>query len=87
LSNADEQRVVSFERTSGNESFVVVINLSSSPFAGIVNAGAGTFQDVTPDWQAGTKDAQGAPIKWSAATLPAVYLAPWEFRVFSRSAK
>jgi glycosidase len=87
LSNADEQRVVSFERVSGNESLIVVINLSSSPFAGIVDAGVGAFQDITPDWQAGAKDAQGSPIKWRAATLPAVYLAAWEFRVFSRNTK
>ncbi len=87
LNNADEQRVVSFERVSGDESLVVVINLSSLPFAGIVDAGAGPFHDITPDWLAGTKDTEGAPPKRRGVSLPAVYLAPWEFRVFSRGAK
>ena len=87
LNNADEQRVVSFERVSGNESIIVVINLSSLPFAGIVDAGAGPFHDITPDWLAGTKGTEGAPPKRRSVSLPAVYLAPWEFRVFSRGAK
>jgi cyclomaltodextrinase / maltogenic alpha-amylase / neopullulanase len=81
LSNADEQRVVSFERVGGaestKESIVVVVNLSSTPFGGMIDAGDGTFKDITPKWG---KDER-------PATLPAVFLAPWEFRIFSRTAR
>lgn len=85
LSNADERRVLSFERGSGGESLVVVINLSSLPFAGVVDAGAGAFEDITPQWQAADNTAPSSGIR-RAATLPGVFLAPWEFRIFRRNA-
>lgn len=81
LGNADEQRIVSFERSSGDESIIVVVNLSSSPFGGVVDAGDGAFKDITPKWDATGKKT------WRAATLPSVFLGPWEFRVFSRSVR
>ena len=74
LRNADEQRVVSFERAAGDESLVVVINLSSQAYAGVVDAGPGKYRDITP-----------AAAATAAAALPAVFLGPWEFRVFSRA--
>lgn len=86
LRNADEQRVVSFERVAGDESLIVAINLSSSPFAGVIETGAGTFQDVTPDWQANDRNSPPRGVR-RTATLPSVFLAPWEFRVFSRGAE
>jgi cyclomaltodextrinase len=76
LRNGDEQRVVSFERSAGTETLVVVINLSSRQFSGVVETGAGRYEDITP----GVAGAQ------RAVALPAVFLAPWEFRVFSRAA-
>ena len=72
LRNGDETRVLSFERDAPGETLVVVVNLSSQGFAGIVEAPEGDYRDITPN--AGTR----------ASTLPAVFLAPWEFRVFSR---
>jgi cyclomaltodextrinase / maltogenic alpha-amylase / neopullulanase len=75
LRNDAEQRVVSFERAGANESLVVVINLSSQDYAGVVGAAPGKYQDITP----------GATAS-SASALPAVFLGPWEFRVFSRAA-
>ncbi len=86
LSNDDEQRVLSYERVGGGESLVVVINLSSLPFAGIVDTDAGAFQDVTPDWQSSGKASPASRNARRASALPAVFLAPWEFRVFSRGA-
>jgi cyclomaltodextrinase len=74
LRNGDETRVVSYARTAAGESLVVVINLSSQNFAGVVDAGGGAFEDVTPGEHAERK------------TLPAVFLGPWEFRVFRRAA-
>jgi glycosidase len=73
LRNDAERRVVSFERAGENESLVVVINMSSQDYAGVVAAGPGKYRDVTPEGQPG-----------EATALPAVFLGPWEFRVFSR---
>ena len=84
LKNADEQRVLSYERTSGGESLVVVVNLSSSPFEGRVEAGTGRFQDITPAWQTTSKP---APKVAERAPFPSVSLAPWEVRVFKRAAQ
>ena len=86
LRNADEQRVVSFERVVDGESLVVAINLSSVPFAGVIETGAGSFRAITPDWRAGDKTSPASGTIRRAATLPSVFLAPWEFRVFSRAA-
>jgi len=75
LRNSDEQRVLSYERAGAGETLVVVVNLSSVGYAGVVETAAGEYRDITPDWQSTGK---------RAATLPAVFLAPWEFRVFRR---
>ena len=77
LHNSDAQRVVSFERAAGGDTLVVVINLSSQAFTGLVDTAAGEYQDISPGL------ADGQP----HAALPAVFLAPWEFRVFSKKAR
>jgi cyclomaltodextrinase / maltogenic alpha-amylase / neopullulanase len=85
LNNTEEHRVISFERVSGGESLVVVINLSSLPFGGIVDAGGGVFKDITPDSGAMNQSSSGVQKPRRTGTLPAMFLEPWEFRVFSRS--
>jgi glycosidase len=74
LQNSDESRVLSFERAAAGESgsFAVVVNLSSQPFSGTVEAPSGAWEDITP----------AAPV--AAVTLPRISLAAWEFRVFRR---
>jgi glycosidase len=72
LRNDDEQRVLSYERAAPGETIVVVVNLSSRAYAGIVDSAAGEYREITPNAAA------------RSATLPTVFLAPWEFRVFSR---
>jgi glycosidase len=75
LHNADEQRVLSYERAGVGEALTVVVNLSSQSFAGVIEAAPGQYQDITPDTGiAGTR----------GAVLPAVFLAPWGYRVFRR---
>ncbi len=83
LRNGDEARVLSYERAHADETLVVVVNLSSQPYAGLVDAGAGDWRDITPAWsiQAGV----GGNAR-RASTLPALILAPWETRVFRRAA-
>lgn len=71
LRNDDEQRVLSYERSGAGETLVVAVNLSSQNYAGLIEAAAGEYREITPSAR-------------RAATLPAVFLAPWEFRVFSR---
>lgn len=79
LRNGDEARVLSYERAGAGESLVIVVNLSSQSYAGIVDCGPGDFRDITPDW--GGKGAVRG-----AATLPAIVLGPWEARIFRRPA-
>jgi glycosidase len=76
LHNDDETRVLSYQRAGGGETLVVVVNLSSQPYTGVVEAGGGDYRDITP--APATRDAR-------ATTLPAVFLEPWEFRVFRRA--
>lgn len=74
LRNGDESRVLSWERAGAGESLVIVVNLSSTAFSGLVDAPAGDYRDITPD---------SAKTRTNAA-LPAVFLAAWEFRIFRR---
>jgi len=67
--------VLSFERAHAGETLVVAINLSSSGFAGLVDAPAASYRELTPGTAASAQP---------SAALPAVFLAPWQFRVFSR---
>jgi len=90
LTNGDEQRVLSYERNTSDESLVVVVNLSSQSYAGTVNV-TGAYRDITP---AAVTNAFSAPPAGDssasaraarrAAALPNIHLAPWEARVFRR---
>lgn len=71
LRNSDEARVLSYERATAGESLVVTVNLSSQSYTGLVDT-KGEYQEITPG------SAQ------RSAALPAVFLAPWEFRIFRR---
>jgi glycosidase len=83
LRNGDESRVLSWERSidgdaakelASRESLVVVVNLSSRPFSGLIDVPAADWRDITP---LSANDR-------TSSSLPAVFLAPWEFRVFRR---
>jgi glycosidase len=78
LRNDDERRVLSYERAGAGESLVIVVNLSSQPYAGMVETGPGEYREITPVSAAEEKGKRAAP-------LPAVFLAPWEFRVFRQA--
>jgi glycosidase len=75
LRNSDERRVLSYERTAKAESLMVVINLSSQSYTGLVEIDSGKYQDITPVSTAG---------KRRTVALPAVFLESWEYRIFSR---
>jgi len=84
LRNAHERRVLSYERTGAGETLVVVVNLSTSSFTGNVESGAGSYEDITPQTDSTARKSAAAQSASRIASLPAVSLAPWEFRIFSR---
>jgi cyclomaltodextrinase / maltogenic alpha-amylase / neopullulanase len=77
LHNSDEARVLTFTRRDAGEALVIAVNLSSQPFVGVVEAGAGTYTEILP-----AADSANAP---HAVALPALSLAAWEYRVFRKS--
>jgi cyclomaltodextrinase len=80
LNNSDEQRIVTFARSTSSERLVIAVNLSSQPFKGTVELGAADYQDITPDWQ----PASDSRLRGS---LPALDLQAWEFRIFRSVAR
>jgi glycosidase len=85
LGNGDAQRVLSYEREGAGESLVVAVNLSSLPYTGAVDMPAGEYREITPDWRVAAEVASTPQDARRATPLPAVFLAPWEFRVFRRA--
>jgi len=75
IANAESSRVLTFFRRSGAEEYLVAINVSNRPFAGVVAAPSGQYEDQTP--VVGDR-------KPTAATLPALALEAWEFRIWKR---
>ncbi len=73
LHNSDETRVLSFARRGAGESLVIAINLSAAPFTGVTAAEEGRYEDITPGRAA------------AAASLPALSLGAWEYRVYRRT--
>jgi glycosidase len=84
LRNDDERRVLSFERSVAGDTLVVVVNLSSQPWTGVVKSDPGKYRDITPDWQSGAPASGNKPPKPAIRDLPALALGAWEFRVFQR---
>lgn len=76
LHNSDEQHVVSYLRQSGTEQFLVVVNLSNTPFRGSVEAGAQGWKEV--DLPLSQKGEAG---------LPFVALDAFGFRIFHKEVR
>lgn len=75
LKNSDEDRVLTFRRTSGREEILVAINMSNEPFFGSVET-SGNFEEITPrNGQADDK---------KSAALPSLSLNSYEFRIFRK---
>jgi glycosidase len=71
--NSDEQHVLSYVRRAGNEEFLMVINLSNTPFRGTVEAETGVWQEIREPL---FHDSQVA--------IPSVSLDAFEFRIFEK---
>jgi glycosidase len=91
LRNSDEARVLTFLRRTRDEEMLVAINLSSTPFVGLVEAGEGaSFADVTPDVAPPLPPDAPAPERAArkhAVGLPALALDAWGYRIFVRKQK
>ena len=74
--NSDEQHVVSYLREAPDERFLVVINLSATPFRGTVEAGSDTWTQV--DLPVATS------VDLQQTALPAISLDAFQFRIFQR---
>ncbi len=74
LSNADEDRVVTFVRHDAVEEVLVAVNLSNRRFVGAVEVVGAGYVEITPGVDAGR-----------TAALPALSLDPWGYRIFRRS--
>jgi glycosidase len=82
LRNSDEARVLTFLRKSGDEEMLVVINLSTQPFTGLVEAPqGGAWAEVTPALSE-KPEPNTRPV-----SLPALSLNAWEWRVLRRVAR
>jgi cyclomaltodextrinase / maltogenic alpha-amylase / neopullulanase len=91
LHNADESRVLTFLRRTGEEEVLVAINLSNRPFFGAVEVSNGVgFKDITPEVGAPLPPDVFAPEASQAkprAGLPALALEAWGYRIFQRTVK
>lgn len=83
LKNSDENRVLTFKRTSGNEEIVVAVNMTSAPFFGMIEA-AGNFEEITPDIDAAPSADGTIKTVTGRSALPTLALSPHEFRLFRR---
>lgn len=71
LKNSDEERVLTFKRTSGSEEILIAINMTSAPFFGSVET-SGNFEEITPNEE---KKSVG---------LPSLSLGSFGYRIFRR---
>lgn len=71
--NSDEKHVLSYIRRAASEEFLIVVNLSNTPFRGSVEAGAGNWKEIAlPLVEAGQN------------ALPALSVEAFKFRIFQR---
>lgn len=69
--NSDEQHILSYTRRSDKEEFLIVVNLSNTPFRGTVEAGTGSWEEVND-----------LSLEKAQVALPAVSLSAFGFRMF-----
>jgi len=73
--NGAPERVLTFFRRAGGEEYLVAINVSNQPYAGVVDAPNGEYLDQTP----GLDEAAG-----KRTTPPVLVLNGWDFRIYRK---
>lgn len=71
LKNSDENRILTFLRKSGNEEILVAINMTNSPFFGLVETSV-NFEEITPN------------VEKKSFGLPSLSLDSFGFRIFKK---
>ncbi len=74
--NSNEEHVITYLRRSGEEEFLVAVNLSNTPFRGVVEADAGPWKEI---------DIADSPSGQTA--IPALTLDAFGFRIFQEEAR
>jgi len=89
LVNSDDTRVLSFLRRGGGDEMLVIVNLSSVPWEGRVEAPAGAaYTEVTPDVPLPAQPGGSIPERQvRPAALPSISLDAWGFRIFDRATR
>ncbi|MBC7796188.1 MAG: alpha-amylase [Pyrinomonadaceae bacterium] len=85
LKNSDEARILTFTRNIGTESLLVAINMTNSPFVGLVEAG-GNYQEITPEIGAPLPpdDDKSKVRAKSKVALPSISLDAFGYRIFRK---
>jgi glycosidase len=83
LKNSDDKRILTFTRKSGNEEILVAINMSSEPFAGLIEA-SGNFEEITPDIRAPLLPDNDKAKAKTTITPATLMLDAYGYRIFRR---
>ncbi len=74
--NSDEQHVISYLRRSGEEEFLIAVNLSNTPFRGTVEAPAANWKSI-----------EFAGFQSGEPAIPILALEAFQFRIFQKQTK
>lgn len=85
IKNSDEQRIVSFVRSTKGKEVVVVINMSNQPFSGNVDV-KGSYSDITPETSQPLPPDDAKPSKavGKNVKLPSIVLDAFGFKIFEK---
>lgn len=86
LHNSSEAHVVTFLRQSAEETLLIAVNLSTTPFTGVVESPAAAWKEIDlgtaePQAEAGMPSG-AAPVHLPPAALPSLSLPPFGVRIF-----
>jgi cyclomaltodextrinase len=73
--NGAPERVLTFSRRAAGEEYFVVINVSSQPYTGVVDAPAGEYVDQTPGVDEAARKKTAPPV---------LVLNGWDFRIYRK---
>lgn len=75
LRNGAPERVLTFFRRAAGEEYLVAVNVSNQPYAGVVDVPTGEYIDETPGLDIARRN---------KTTLPVLVLNGWDFRIYRK---